>query len=95
MFKPAAGRYLVQLDEEKVSKGGIYLPETHKDTRRTRTGKVVAAGAPALHQSGNIQHCEFAKGDVVRFSAYAGADFDEDAKKYVVIAEADVMGVHQ
>lgn len=79
---PINGKILVKPDEaEKISKGGIHIPDTAKD--KPVMGTVVAAAV----DTGNIE-----KGDRVLYGKYAGTKVELDDKELIIMKETDILG---
>jgi chaperonin GroES len=79
-LRPLHDRVIVKrLEEERVSAGGIVIPDsaTEKPTR----GKVVAAGTGLM------------AGDTVLFGKYAGQEIKIDGEDLVFLKEDDIVAV--
>jgi len=82
-IEPLFENVLVVRQEEEVKKVGlIYIPETVKE-------KPVECEVVAVGQSVKC----LAVGDSVIVGRYAGAEFEWNHRKYVVIREFEVLGV--
>ncbi len=90
-FKPLGNRIVIEPteDDEQVSAGGIYIPDTAKE--KPQEGKVVATGPGRLTDDGNRIPMELAVGDVVVYSKYAGTEYKEGDIEYLVLREDDVL----
>ena len=90
-FKPIGNRIVVERDEEEdqVSSGGIYIPDTAKE--KPQEGKVVAAGPGRLSDDGKRVPMEVAVGDTVVYSKYGGTEYKEGDTEYLVLREDDVL----
>ena len=71
-FKPLGNRIVIEPTEEdeQVSSGGIYIPDTAKE--KPQEGTVVAAGPGRMTDDGNRIPMELAVRHVVVYSKYAG-----------------------
>ncbi len=90
-FKPLGNRIVIEPteDDEQVSSGGIYIPDTAKE--KPQEGKVVAAGPGRMTDDGNRIPMELAVGDVVVYSKYAGTEYKEGDTEYLVLREDDIL----
>ena len=67
-------------DPEKVTAGGIYIPETHE--KKPTVGDVTSIGPKVT---------EVMVGDKVMFGRYSGTKFSLDDIEYVSMLEEDVL----
>ena len=90
-FKPLGNRVVIEpIDtEEQVSAGGIYIPDTAKE--KPQEGVVVAVGPGRLSDEGTRIPMEIAVGDKVVYSKYAGTEYTEGDKDYLVVREDDIL----
>ena len=90
-FKPLGNRIVIEPseDDEQMSSGGIYIPDTAKE--KPQEGKVVAAGPGRMTDDGNRIPMELAVGDVVVYSKYAGTEYKEGDTEYLVLREDDIL----
>ena len=90
-FKPLGNRIVVEpLDEEEqVSSGGIYIPDTAKE--KPQEGEVVAVGPGRMSDDGKRIPMDVAIGDTVVYSKYGGTEYKEGDIEYLVLREDDVM----
>ncbi|MCH8186213.1 MAG: co-chaperone GroES [Chloroflexi bacterium] len=90
-FKPLGNRIVIEPseDDEQMSSGGIYIPDTAKE--KPQEGKVVAAGPGRMTDDGNRIPMELAVGDVVVYSKYAGTEYKEGETEYLVLREDDIL----
>ncbi len=90
-FKPLGNRIVIEPseDDEQMSSGGIYIPDTAKE--KPQEGKVVAAGPGRMTDDGNRIPMELAVGDVVIYSKYAGTEYKEGDTEYLVLREDDIL----
>ncbi len=90
-FKPLGNRVVVQPNEEdeQVSAGGIYIPDTAKE--KPQEGTVVAAGPGRISDDGSRIPMEIAVGDKVVYSKYAGTEYKEGDIEYLVLREDDIL----
>ena len=90
-FKPLGNRVVVQAsdEDEQVSAGGIYIPDTAKE--KPQEGTVVAVGPGKLTDDGKRIPMEVAEGDTVIYSKYAGTEYKEGDTEYLVLREDDIL----
>ena len=90
-FKPLGNRVVVQPneDDEQVSSGGIYIPDTAKE--KPQEGTIVAAGPGRVTDDGSRVPMEIAVGDTVVYSKYAGTEYKEGDIEYLVLREDDIL----
>ena len=91
-LKPLADRLVVEpLEQEDVTSGGIFLPETAKE--KPQQGKVLAAGPGRVDDDGKRLNMEVKVGDRVLYAKYSGTEIKLDGKKVLILREADVLAV--
>jgi chaperonin GroES len=90
-FKPLGNRVVVQPaeDDEQMSSGGIYIPDTAKE--KPQEGSVVAIGPGRMSDDGNRIAMEIKVGDTVVYSKYAGTEYKEGDTDYLVLREDDIL----
>lgn len=90
-FKPLGNRVVIQAIEqdEQVSAGGIYIPDTAKE--KPQEGNVVAIGPGRLTDDGKRIPMELAVGDTVVYSKYAGTEYKQGDAEYLVLREDDIL----
>jgi len=76
---------------EEKTKGGIVLPDTAKE--KPQKGEVVAVGPGRLLDNGQRVAIELKAGDKVLYSKYAGNEVKIDGEEYLILREADILGV--
>ena len=91
-LKPLADRLVVEpLEQEDITTGGIFLPETAKE--KPQQGKIVAAGPGRLDEDGKRVALEVKVGDRVLYAKYSGTEIKLDGKKVLILKESDVLCV--
>lgn len=90
-LKPIGDRVLVKVNEqEKVSLGGVLLPDSAKE--RPMSGTVVRCGPGKLGGDGNRTPPKVKEGDAVIYFKYAGDAMETPSgEKYVVLHESDIL----
>lgn len=92
-FKPLGDRVIVEpLEQEEMTAGGIYVPETAKE--KPQEGTVLAVGPGRILDNGKRAPMEVSEGDRVLFAKYAGTEFTANGNKPVLILnERDILAV--
>jgi chaperonin GroES len=90
-FKPIGNRIVVEPseDDEQMSPGGIYIPDTAKE--KPQQGTVVAVGPGKLNDDGKRVPVEVKVGDTVVYSKYGGTEYKEGDIEYLVLRDDDVL----
>jgi len=90
-IKPLSDRVLVQPEpaEEKTS-SGIIIPDTAKE--KPQEGTVIAAG-PGKVENGTKIDMSVKKGDKVLYGKYSGTEITLDGEEYLIMREADILGI--
>ncbi|MHB8917941.1 MAG: co-chaperone GroES [Desulfocucumaceae bacterium] len=92
MIRPLGERVVVKpLPGEEITKGGIVLPDTAKE--KPQEGEVVAVGSGRLLDNGTRVAIDLKEGDKVLFSKYSGNEVKIDNVEYLIMREADILGV--
>lgn len=87
---PLADRLIVKpIEREKVTKGGIYLPDTAKE--KPQEGEVVAVGPGRLSEDGKRIAMDIKVGDRVIYAKYGGAEIKVDDEELIILRESDVL----
>lgn len=91
MISPFFDLVVIQPDEaEKVTKGGIHLPDVAKE--KPQWGKIVAVGPGRMDEGGDFI-CVCAKvGDVVLYPKYAGTEIEHEGVKLRIVRESELLG---
>ncbi|HKU88175.1 MAG TPA: co-chaperone GroES [Steroidobacteraceae bacterium] len=91
-IRPLHDRVIVKrLEEERVSAGGIVIPDTAAE--KPVQGKVVAVGKGKILEDGNVRPLDVKVGDKILFGKYSGTEVKVDGDELVVMREEDVMAV--
>ncbi len=91
-IRPLQDRIIVQrMAEQEKTKGGIIIPDTAKE--KPAEGKIVAVGKGRIGDDGKKIPLDVKKGDRVLFSKYGGSDVNSDGQEYLIMREADILGV--
>ena len=91
-FRPLHDRVVIErIDAESKTAGGIIIPDTAKE--KPQEGKVIAVGSGKLHDNGTKTPLDIKAGDRVLFGKYSGSEVKLDGEEYIIMKEADVLGV--
>ena len=82
---------LKRLEEEKISAGGIVIPDSAAE--KPIRGLVVAAGTGKILEDGKVRPIAVKVGDKVLFGKYSGTEVKVDGEELLVMREEDIMGV--
>ena len=90
-FKPLGNRVVVEPsdEEESMTSGGIYIPDTAKE--KPQAGTIVAVGPGKLTDDGKRIAMEVEVGDSVVYSKYSGTEYKEGDIEYLVLREDDIL----
>ena len=89
---PLGDRVLVKQDDEpQMSSGGIYLPDTAKET--PQWGEVVRVGRGKMLDNGEIRPLMVKAGDKVIFGKYSGTKVKVGESELLFMREDDIMAV--
>jgi len=92
-FKPLSNRVFIEpLEEEKITKSGIVLPDTAEKERPVR-GKILATGPGKLNEKGERVPMSVKVGDTVLFKKYGPDEIEIEGKKYLVGEEEDILAI--
>ncbi|KKU94262.1 MAG: 10 kDa chaperonin [Candidatus Jorgensenbacteria bacterium GW2011_GWA1_48_13] len=92
-LKPLSNHLFIEaIEEEKMSKSGIVLPDTAEKEKPVK-GKIVAAGPGKLNEKGERMPMAVKVGDVVLFKKYGPDEFELDGKKYLVGDEDGILAI--
>jgi chaperonin GroES len=91
-LKPLHDRIIVkQSAAEEKTATGILLPDTAKE--KPTKGKVVAVGPGKLDDKGKPMEIGLRVNDTVYYGKYSGTDVEVNGEKFVILREADVLGI--
>ncbi|MEK7547250.1 MAG: co-chaperone GroES, partial [Patescibacteria group bacterium] len=80
------------LEEEKITKSGIVLPDTAEKEKPVR-GKILAIGPGKLNEKGERVPMSVKIGDTVLFKKYGPDEIEIEGKKYLVGDEEDILAI--
>ena len=91
-IRPLHDRVVVRrLEEEKMSPGGIVIPDSA--TEKPIQGEIVAVGNGKILDSGEVRGLDVKVGDRILFGKYSGTEVKIDNEELLVMREDDIMGV--
>ena len=91
-LQPLHDRIVVKRsDEEKMSSGGIVIPDSANE--KPCRGEVIGVGGGKVLENGKISNLSVSIGDTVLFTKFAGTDVTLDGNELLVMREEDVIAV--
>ena len=91
-LKPLSNHVFIEpVEEEKMTKSGIVIPETAKE--KPLKGRVMAVGPGKYNEGGKLVPISVKVGDVVLFKKYGPDEIEVDGKKYLVGDEDDILAI--
>ena len=91
-FRPLHDRILVKrVAAEKVSAGGLIIPDTAKE--KPLEGEVIAVGPGRRMDDGSVRPMVLNAGDRILFGKYTGDEIKLDGEEHVIIREDDVLAI--
>ena len=91
-IRPLHDRVIVKrLEEERVSAGGIVIPDSAAE--KPVQGKVIAVGKGKILEDGSVRPLDVKVGDKILFGKYSGTEVKVDGEDLLVMREDDVMAV--
>ena len=84
--------FIEPLEEEKMTKSGIVLPET-ADKEKPVMGKIIATGPGKKSEKGEVAPMSVKVGDKVLFKKYGPDEIEVEGKKYLVGDEDDILAI--
>jgi chaperonin GroES len=89
-LKPLADRVLVKpIEQEEMTKSGIYLPDTAKE--KPQEGKILAVGPGKVSDDGKLIPMDLKVGDIVIYSKYGGTEIKVDGDELIILRESDIL----
>ena len=91
-IKPLYDRVVIKrMEEEKMSAGGIVIPDTA--TEKPIKGEIVAVGEGKALDNGSLRAPKVKVGDKELFGKYSGTEVKLDGTDYLVVKEDDIFAV--
>jgi len=93
-LKPTPGYVLVEPSKKQSqTSGGIYLPDNHDE--KPQEGRVLAAGADWVTDSGATIKCPVKKGDLVVYKKWGGNDVKIGDVEYQFLKFEAILAISQ
>jgi chaperonin GroES len=91
-LRPLHDRVIVKrVEEEKVSAGGIVIPDNVAE--KPIRGKVLAVGNGKILENGEQRKLDVKVGDTVLFGKYSGTEVKVEGDDLLVMREDDIMAI--
>ena len=91
-IKPLSNHlFLEPLEEDKITKSGIVLPDT-TDAKPIK-GKVIAVGPGKQNDKGDVLPMSVKVGQIALFKKYGPDEIEIDGKKYLVAEETEILAI--
>jgi chaperonin GroES len=91
-IRPLHDRVVIKrMEEEKISAGGIVIPDSAAE--KPIKGEIVAVGEGKPLDSGQVRALKVKTGDKVLFGKYSGTEVKVDGTEYLVVREDDIFGI--
>ena len=91
---PLDDRLIVQVeDQNRMTAGGLYIPDTVADARTFFKGVILAVGRGHRDVKGRVRPMDVKVGDKVLFNSISGAKLTYQNVDLKILRETDVMGV--
>ena len=91
-IKPLGDKVIVKrVEAEEKTAGGIVLPDSAQE--KPKRGIVLAVGNGRMLDSGERTQMQVKKNDEVLFTSYAGSEIKVGPDEYMIMDEADILGI--
>src|SRR6266516_2233541 len=91
-LRPMQYRIIVKrVEEETMTAGGIFIPETAKE--KPQKGEIMAVGNGKKTEDGKVIPLDVKVGDKVLFVKYAGTEVKIEGNDYLMMREDDILAV--
>jgi chaperonin GroES len=91
-LRPLQDRIIVKrVEEETMTAGGIFIPETAKE--KPQKGEIVAVGHGKKTDDGKVIPIDVKVGEKVLFGKYSGTEIKIEGEEYLIMREDDILGV--
>ncbi len=80
---------LKRLEEQKVKKGGIIIPDTAKE--KPQEAEVIAVGKGRMTEDGKVIPLELKKGDKVLIGKFSGTEVTVDDVEHIIVREEEIL----
>jgi len=94
ILTPLDDRLIVTLAaKEKMTAGGLYIPDTVQSSEAHRQGVVVCVGRGHRNKKGQVRPLDVKTGDQVLFSDYSGDKIEFQGQTAYILRESEIVGV--
>lgn len=91
-MKPLYDRVVIKrMEEEKMSAGGIVIPDNVAE--KPIKGEVIAVGDGKALDNGSVRAPQVKVGDKVLFGKYSGTEVKLEGTDYLVVKEEDIFAI--
>lgn len=94
--RPLADRVIVEplseMERGKVTKSGIFIPET-AEKERSEQGVIVAVGPGKRDEDGKLVPMNVKVGEKVMFAKYGPDEIKIDGKEYFILSESSILAI--
>ncbi len=91
-FTPLHDRVLVKrIESDDKTAGGLIIPDSAKE--KPQEGEVVAVGAGARKDSGELIPMAVSAGDRILFGKWSGTEVKIDGQELLIMKESDIIGI--
>jgi len=91
-FTPLHDRVLVRrVESEEKTAGGLIIPDSAKE--KPSEGEVVAVGAGARKDSGELIEMAVSAGDRILFGKWSGTEVTVNGEELLIMKESDILGI--
>ena len=92
-FTPLHDRVLVRrVESDDKTSGGLIIPDSAKE--KPSEGEVVAVGAGARKDSGELIEMAVKAGDKILFGKWSGTEITLDGEELLIMKESDILGIN-
>lgn len=91
---PLDDRLIVQqLAAERMTAGGLYIPDTAAGVSGNLKGLVVSAGRGHRDKKGRLRPMDVKAGDQVVFAEFSGSKINIQGQDFMFLRETDILGI--
>lgn len=83
-LKPVFNRVVIKRYEKEITKTGIILPDSARESLKMSQGEILAVGDEVQHLS---------PGDKIIWGKYGGCEIKRPEGRFVVMNDEDVIGI--
>ncbi|MEZ0392336.1 MAG: hypothetical protein ACAH59_08985 [Pseudobdellovibrionaceae bacterium] len=91
---PLDDRLIVETaSDERITAGGLYIPDTVADLSGNFKGRVLIAGRGHRDEKGRLRPMDVKTGDTVLFAEYSGSKLELLGKEVRILRESEILGI--